>query len=566
MALYKEYGMSLTDHLRGEFAICIYDAKKQRMILVRDRYSIKPLFYTVINGAFMFASEVKAFLALGWKPEWDIDSVVYSGWLLSDKTCFKGVYKVPAGHYVVATCSGNITVSPYWSMEYPDKTLKETRSVEEMIEGVRERMVDSVKERMVADLPVAVYLSGGIDSSCVAGIANELVRKKDPNERVKLFSISFTDGGIFDEKDLATKSAGFLDADVEMLHLTEDELLENFEDSVWYLEMPFFNLNTVARRQMAKRVQEKGYKVVLTGEGSDEHFGGYMYFQDDYIAEQDHALPPGFETITEEQRKEKLAKSGVEGSSRYMSALPELKDSDPKLRQYLSAGMMISSTISNPKYLSKSAKSYCGTPDLLQTISQDTMDGIVRSKIQEKWHPLNSSMYGVAQTTLNNYILCAMGDRCDMAYSIESRTPFLDHHLTEYVNNLPPSVKIKGNPADGSFNEKWILKEAVKPYITEEIYKRKKEPFIAPMARGHNEKFVALLEKHLTKANIERLGWMDYEEVERSKKKYLNEGSKDNRDHQEMLMLMGFVILSQKFNIPAYKFSNGKSFDNVKKR
>lgn len=100
-----------------------------------------------------------------------------------------------------------------------------------------------------------------------------------------------------------------------------------------------------------------------------------------------------------------------------------------------------------------------------------------------------------------------MGDRCDMSHSIESRVPFLDHHLTEYVMGLPPSVKIKGNPDDSTLNEKWILKEAVKPYVTNEMYKRREEPFIAPMARGYNEKFIVLLETYLTKKKHKK-GWL----------------------------------------------------------
>lgn len=551
--LYKEYGMSFTDHLRGEFAICIYDNKSQKVILVRDHYSIKPLYYTVVNNTLLFASELKAFLALGWKPEWDIDSMVHQGWLFDNRTCFKGVYKVPSAHYVVATSSGTITVKPYWDMDFRNKYEKDTRSVNEMIEGVRERLIDSVRQRLVTDVPLAVFLSGGLDSSSVAGIATHLLRQQNPDARVKAFTISFADGGIYDEGEVAKRTAEYLGADLEILSLTEDDLLEGFADSVWHIEAPYFNLNTVARRKMAKRVRDMGYKVVLTGEGSDEHFGGYIYFQGNYLSEQDHALPSDFETLSENQRKEKLKLSNAVNFNRYMSSVADFGESGNGLSQYVSQAAFASCTVLSTKYLSQQAIEQCGSPNLLKTL-HDSADGVVRRKMKNEWHPMHSAMYTITRTFMSNYILCNAGDRCDMESSVESRTPFLDHHLTEYAMGLPPSVKVKGDPVSGKLTEKWILKEAARPFITEELYKRTKEPFIAPMARGHNETFVSLVEKYLTKENIDNIGWLDFEVVERSKKQYLEEGSSNNRDHQDMLILMSMVILSQKFNVLKYKY------------
>lgn len=163
--LFEEYGLSFVEHLRGEFAICIYEAKRNRFIAVVDRFNIKPLYYTVVNGTLLVASEMKAFLPLGWKPEWDIDSIVHNGTFTDSRTVFKGVQRLPRSHYLVATNTGTITIRQYWDPDYPDKNVKETRSVEDMVQGVRERLTEAVKLRLRADVPVGIYLSGGIDSS-----------------------------------------------------------------------------------------------------------------------------------------------------------------------------------------------------------------------------------------------------------------------------------------------------------------------------------------------------------------------------------------------------------------
>lgn len=552
--------MSFVEYLRGEFAICIYDVKKSRLLLVRDRYGIKPFYYTVINNTLLFASEMKAFIPLGWKPEWDIDSVVHGGYFFDNRTVFKGVYKVPAAHYLTATSSGSITTHRYWDSNYPNKFKKETRSIKEMVEGVHDRLVDSVRQRLVADVPVAVFLSGGIDSSAIAGIATHLLREKDPNAKVKAFSISFTDGGIFDEGDIAERTAKYLGADFEKIPMSEDALLSDFTNHIWHLEHPFFNLSSVGRYILAKRAQAEGYKVVLTGEGSDENFGGYIYFQGDYILEPDYSKPENFESLTEEQRLSKLQQLKI--NSEHARYIPTIFEESKgvlarKMTKGLAAPGLLGAGLSMGEgYYRTEVIDQCGSPDAALAFAENSIDGLARYKIRNEWHPLHSSMYLEINTLLVNVLTASPGERCDMAFSVESRVPFLDHPLTEYVMGLPPSLKIKGDPKTNKFNEKWVLKEAVKPYVTEELYKRTKEPFIAPMARGHNDLFVSMVNSHLTKENIDKLGWADYDKIHRATEKYINEGSKDNRVYQDILFLISFVIISQRFNVSPYKFSN----------
>lgn len=209
VALYQAYGLSFFNHLRGEFAICLYDETKDLFIAARDRYGIKPLFYTQHEGRLLLAAENKAFLPLGWKAEWDVESIVESGWNFDDRTIFKGVRKIRPGSYVICDSSGKIEQRPYWDIEYPDKRALDGRTEEEIVLGVRERLLEAVRVRLRADVPVGVYLSGGIDSSAIAGMVTHLANEQGravgslpASERVSCFCVQFERESGFDESGM----------------------------------------------------------------------------------------------------------------------------------------------------------------------------------------------------------------------------------------------------------------------------------------------------------------------------------------------------------------------------
>jgi asparagine synthase (glutamine-hydrolysing) len=225
LALYKIHGApNFLTHLRGEFAFVLHDEREgaQRVIAARDRYGIKPLLYTRVGSKLLVASEAKAFLPLGWKPRWDVRAIADAGWMFDGRTLFRGVRKVLPGHYLDITEEHGVQQVKYWDAEYEDKVRLpdykselqltpftqrklETRTVDEMITGVRERLVESVRLRLRADVPVGIYLSGGIDSSAIAGIVTDLARKehvKIGNEeatRVTCFSVAFPEASGYDE-------------------------------------------------------------------------------------------------------------------------------------------------------------------------------------------------------------------------------------------------------------------------------------------------------------------------------------------------------------------------------
>ncbi|KAL8862212.1 MAG: hypothetical protein Q9198_010486, partial [Flavoplaca austrocitrina] len=215
VALYKIHGApAFFEHLRGEFAFVLYDGRegRERVIAGRDRFGIKPLVWTVVDGRLLMAAEAKAFLPMGWKPEWDVGAIVDGGWMMDERTLFKGVKKVLPGHCMEVTEERGVETRKYWDAEYEDKSKVETRSIDEMVLGVRERLVESIRLRLRADVPVGVYLSGGIDSSAVAGIVTQLAKENNvkigsqaPSTRVACFSVRFPEESGYDESSRCSK-------------------------------------------------------------------------------------------------------------------------------------------------------------------------------------------------------------------------------------------------------------------------------------------------------------------------------------------------------------------------
>ncbi|VUC21724.1 unnamed protein product, partial [Clonostachys rosea] len=308
--LYLKYGEQFLSKLCGEFSLVLYDAKKQHVIMARDRYGINPLFWTICENRLLISSEAKGFLPLGWKPEWDVKSLMDDGWRYGERTLFKHVFKPRPGNYLVCISFDYIETQEYWDLEYPDKNVKDTRTEEEMIEGVRERFIEAVRRRLKADVPVGIYLSGGLDSSSVAGVAVSILEEeckktgRDLNEAKKLlkcFSCGFDKGTFYDESDIARRTAEHLGLDFEMIRMDDELNAKGFADTTYYCEHHMQDLGLIGKFWLSDLTNKAGYKTILTGEGSDEHFGGYTMFYPDAIREPDGQWPG--QEIDDEARK-----------------------------------------------------------------------------------------------------------------------------------------------------------------------------------------------------------------------------------------------------------------------
>jgi asparagine synthase (glutamine-hydrolysing) len=566
IALYIHHGLNFVHYLRGEFAVVLFDEETQYLVAVRDRYGIKPLFWTIqqdpntLERKLLIAAEMKAFLPLGWTPEWDVRSLKDAGWNHDERTIFKGVQKVRPGHYISCTSFGHVEQRQYWDAEYADKRVVDPRTPEEMIEGVRERMLEAIRLRLRADVPIGIYLSGGIDSSVIAGMVTHLVKEQGiamgsapPNERVCCFSIAFDEESGFDESSIANRTADWLGVKYQKKHMSEAELACRFEDATWHTEHHNPDLNFVGKFALSEVPLEAGYKVVLTGEGADEHFAGYPLFLPDYLRETDAAWDK-YNALPESEREAQLQLAEDAAIAYYDSVGADTSIRGPSVsRQMLNNISTVSSMVAfQPDIFAAWTETSFGVTDAQRTIANN-IDGRVRQKILESWHPLHAAEYVWTKGHLANIFLTCLGDRTEMAHSIEARTPLLDHHLTEYVNRLPPSSKLRWIPAseehpEGRFVEKWVLREASKPFITRELYERKKHPYSAPTTWPRDGPLHKLLAGLLTKDNVSDLGFVEWAKVQG----LVDRGFGADGDPGAMrkaLVVAEWVVLSKRFGV-----------------
>lgn len=496
LKLYRKYGLGFVEHLRGEFAFALYDQEKDELILARDRFGIRPLFFHVGTSMFAYASEIKSLLVNGKVPRklsqkamlHQLIQVMAPG-----QTLFEGIHALKPGHMLIIKArNGKFEVEEkkYWDADFPDAGHHAGYSDEESIRLVREKLIESVSLRLEADVPVACYLSGGIDSCAILGMASAI--QQSP---VKGFTIGFDDER-YDESGIAKEMAQSCNADQDILKVLAGDLYgENFERALWHSERTFYNTLGVAKMLMSRHVTQNGYKVVITGEGSDEIFGGYAAFKRDMFLYSDTA--PGRDMAG------KLSDSNQIFSG---SILAESEISHPAFEDLIG---FTPSWIQPWLLTLEKVKSLLSNDSLEELGNYDPVAAIVDSfdpKMLRGRHALDQSQYTWIKTMLEGQILSWGGDRVDMANSLESRPAFLDHHVVELAIQLPPDQRIR----DGV--EKWVLREAMKNILPEILYRREKFAFMAPPAHTDQKKELAiqaLLQKHVSNENINRLKLID---------------------------------------------------------
>ncbi len=474
--LYDRDGAVFVEHLRGEFALVIADRRSGELIAARDRFGIKPLFYAIWNGDVLFASEIKALLALGVPARWDADAVLdeFSS-MRSHTTMFKSIHQVPPGCLLFAK-DGNVRIVPYWENIYPTQSAleKDKRSEAEIVSGFRDVLDDSVAERLTADVEVACYLSGGLDSSAVLGLAQARLDRP-----IRAFTIAFE--GAFDESPLAERTAAFTGSNYVPIPVSPLDMADALGDAIWHSEKPVFNGNTVAKFLLSRAVRDAGIKVVFTGEGSDEMLAGYPFERRDLI----------------------LHGKGYANHAERQAALAALIAANPLSRWIFDPSGIPANGVEHIR----KAVGYC--PSWIESLSVQyhELSGLMRSDAPigngadapyarimaeldiagriDRRDPTNVSLYLWQKTMLINFILTVLADRMEMAHSIEGRVPFLDHKVAEYAAGLPIDYKIREK------TEKYVLREAARDVITPELYAREKHPFIAPPLSQTGKKAVS---------------------------------------------------------------------------
>lgn len=505
--LYERSGMDETlRHLRGEFAFALYDASEDTLFLVRDRFGIKPLYWCEIDDGIVFGSEIKVIFADPRVPRRFTDEGLLHQLIqvmVPGSTAFEGVRQVAPGEILaIRRRSGRLDVESrtYWDLDFPQAE-EHTNAVvpeEDSIEAVRAGLLEAVRLRLEADVPVGCYLSGGIDSCSILGLSASI--RQDP---VKAFTIGFDDDA-YDETAIAREMAASTGADQEVLLVRAGDLYGNFERALWHTERTIYNTLGVAKLLMSERVHELGYKVVVTGEGSDELFAGYPAFRRDLFR---HGLPQ----LPEAERLRWEAMLGesnalVRGS---MLAAEEWQDA------HLDDRVGFTPSCLQPWLACTDAALAVIHPDRRRRLATyapggaiaDTLD---RSRLDGR-HPLDRAQYVWSKTMLEGQILTWGGDRVDMANSMEARPPFLDHHLAQMATRIPPLHRIKDR------KEKYVLREAMKGLLPRVLYEREKFAFMAPPAHTDPRKWSALMrlaETYLECDAIRTTGLLDAQGVQ----------------------------------------------------
>jgi len=473
--LYQERGMQMPAELRGEFAIVIANERQRTMIGIRDRFGIKPLYYAVVNGDVFFASEIKALLAMGVPAKWDLEGATGGTGRCHESTEFAGIHTVPQGCYAIAK-DGAVRIYPYWDWEIPtaDEMKRNTRSEAEVIQDFRKALLDSVQQRLVADVEVASYLSGGIDSCAVLGLAQQGLSRP-----IRAFTLTF-ENPLYDEAKIAEAQAKFVGASYHPIPITGREIADAYADAVWHSETQMFNGHGVAKYLLSRAVRDAGIKVVFTGEGADEMLGGYPYFRVDAVNNN-----PGLSAAEKSVYINEML--GANPATRAL-LMPEKVDS-PEMQAIQRRLGWLPATLNVGAAMANGVKPFLRADVAAQLEGRHLMlAGLDRLPLAQRVagrDPLNQMLYVNSKTVMPNFILNYLADRMEMAHSIEGRVPFLDHRVAEAAARVPVDMKVKG------IREKHVLREATKDVLIPEVYDRQKHPFTTPPARDEKDPMMA---------------------------------------------------------------------------
>lgn len=460
LPLYQEMGLECLSKLRGEFAFSLYDSSSHSLFCARDRFGIKPLFYYSDSNRTIVASEIKAILACGIKPTWNREAAsrFVSHFLYHpEETLFSGIRQVPPGHFMIVNQDG-VRIHSYWDLNYNSQQLPDSTSERDLTLRFREIFEESVRLRLVADVPIGIYLSGGLDSSAIFGMATHLLTKPP-----KAFTVKFTDS-LYDESQIALETAKFHGTDISFVEVTERDLADNFKLSIWHSETCFTNTHAIAKFLLSRRVRDSGYRVVLTGEGSDEVLGGYSHFLVDFL-KQNSVSKADFDDNLQTLWEANVASRGVMISNTHRQ-IADYQNSVGFTPEFLLPPEGAYDLVDQLYGLN--AGRYCEANPHQHVLAAIKLDAIANADFMHR------SMYLWTKTVFPNYLLNCLGDRMEMAHSVEARVPFLDHRLVEFLQNIPSHLKYRGQV------DKYLLRQAVQDIVTPQVLNRPKHPFLSP--------------------------------------------------------------------------------------
>ena len=498
------YGQDCLTKFRGMFSFAVHDNESGQLFVARDRLGIKPLYYVWDGKVLVGASEMKAIFASGLvEAKFNIHSIAnYFKYQFSvaPYTPFENVYELEPGYSMTITPGGSPRLKQYWDLEFPREYEYEDQDELYWEKRFAEELDDSIVSHMIGEVPIGAYLSGGIDSATTTYLLN-----KHYDTEVQSFTIRFTNIAN-DESEISRSIAHHIHVPNTELTVDDDRpggYLNIYEQAIYHLEQPQRVAVDIPHFMLSELVRNNRYKVVYTGDGADEIFGGYDCYRQDMIRVW------GNEKASVDEREEYyLTQFRDNFADQHMQMLLRLHEpatQEATIKKYgcypawYDTWHILDEV--GERLLSKNVK------DQLSTNTQmDELIERMKPKLEER-HPLNQSLYIETKTRLPGWILWK-SDRLSMAHSVEVRVPFMDHELVEFTAQVPPWFKLNG------MDEKYILRKIMMPYFPEHPQSFKKRAFYTPIKEWFfTEEKVDSLNKYLSKNALEEVGIFDVNEV-----------------------------------------------------
>jgi len=531
--LFEEEGEDCVRYLNGQWAFAIWDNQRRRLFLSRDRLGVRPLFYTQVNRAFIFGSEIKAIFT---RPEVtrEIDvhglDEVFTYWCtIPPTTPFRNIHELPPGHSITVD-AGGMVVRQYWDNQFERESEVVAPSREQAYaDELLRLLIDATQIRLRSDVPVGAYLSGGLDSTVTTALV-----KRYTSARLRTFSVAFDDAE-FDESSFQADAVRFLDTEHQEIRCSKNQIGEVFPDVIWYTEKPVLRTAPAPMYLLSRLVRKCGYKVVVTGEGADEVLGGYDIFKETKIRR-----------FWESKPDSRVRPILLRRLYPYLKNLQNQPDAYRKAFFHINVDRDLQPFFSHlPRWQLTAKLKMFFSGAVNAQIGEDNCYSKVRTRLPKSyssWDSFRQAQYLETKFLLPGYILSSQGDRMAMAHSVEGRFPFLDHRVVEFASRLPVPLKMK------VLNEKYLLKRCAAGLIPPSVLKRHKQPYRAPEACSFLQPAAReYMEELLSPEQIRRDGIFDERAVALLQDKFRKGGAIGIKDNMGLVGIVSTQLLVHQF-------------------
>ncbi|PYS71963.1 MAG: asparagine synthase (glutamine-hydrolyzing) [Acidobacteria bacterium] len=499
--LYEERGIEFVHDIEGDYAIALWDSNQERLVLVRDRIGVKPLYYYYKDGRFIFASEIKAIVQHpAVTPDIDEQALYHYLTFLTTpapNTLFKEIHKLPAGHTLTLSRDGQLNIRQYWDA-LPGKFDASRTEAEHEAEILR-LLRASIRKRMMSDVPFGVFLSGGVDSS-----ANVALMSEQMSRPVQTFTVGFSDAEYLNELESARRIATQFGTNHHEVIISEKEMKDFLPDLVFHQDEPIADPVCVPLYYVSKLARDSGTIVVQVGEGSDEIFSGYEnYVRHLRIYEKFWRYAENL-PLALRRAVSTVSRPALEATGRKRMAIELLRrlGADEPL---FWGGVVVYDEAFKPKVLSAQMRQRMNGLSSLHVV-ESYLKHIERERPESDF--LSRMTYLELKLRLPELLLMRV-DKITMATSVEARVPFLDHHLVEYALSIPRALKVQGGSG------KHILKRALEDVLPHDLLYEPKRGFGAPVREWFREGLGGWFDDHLMNSTLRRRNLLDYDFIAR---------------------------------------------------